>query len=205
MEEGNQNNHKINIEPVNLSLELYASFYPKFFYLETTLKKNLYNLIQEKIDKNWFTDQLMLLEDTLFKEEVINILRRKPKGFSLTDQGLQLESGLGFWVEFFNKRLYKATKGLPIQIFPNLPAHIKRKEIYSKLDYVREVRNDLFHYRIPTITSASKLSYLERLEKADQILTELLMWLSLPVAPEDSLFKTKDLISNLRNHFIGSI
>jgi len=187
-------------ELTSLSLALYGSFYPAFYLLEITLKTRLFNLVQEKLGENWFSKQLEVSEkDSLFRQELEQIKRRKPKGFKVKAEGLLVESGLGFWVEFFNKRVYKLTKGIPILIFTNLPAEVKRKEIYAKLDNVKEIRNQLVHFRIPPITQSADLKYLDQLQKAVGDLTALLAWLNVtetgtPIANEVRL-KSAEIIN----------
>jgi hypothetical protein len=168
------------------SLSIYASFYPRFYLLELTLKTRLYNLLKNKLGDDWFTLRLKA-EDPLFEEEKKFILRRKPKNFKLKDNGLLVESALGFWVEFFNKRLYKESKGIPILIFENLPAEIKRKEIYQKLNSVKEFRNKLYHSRIPPVSSIEALPFIQELKLHAQDLQALLDWFGeLPEAIVDT-------------------
>jgi hypothetical protein len=164
-----------------LSLSLYSSFFPGFYLLELTLKNKLFHLLKEEISKDWFTEQLkMENEDTLFSAEREIILRRKPKNFTLTDNGLLLESGFGFWVEFFNNRVYKLSKGRPIKIFTQLPKGIKRKDIYERLVKLKEFRNRLYHSRIPLITEKAQAKCISEAQENYEMLLELLHWLDSP-------------------------
>lgn len=164
-----------NRELVSVSLSLYATFYPKYYLLETTLKNRLFYLVKQRLGESWFEDQLNSSNDgSVFKEEAYAILRRKPKGFVLKDKGLLVESGLGIWVEFFNRNLYKELKGVPILIFPQLPPGVKRKELYQKLSKVKELRNQLFHYRVPPVATTA---YLNTLIGINNDLMHLLVWL----------------------------
>jgi len=163
---------------LSLSLQMYAAFYPRFYLLESTLKNRLFNLLKRKLGEDWFTKQLNNPQiDPLFSQEQQYINMRKPKGFLLKDTGLLVESGMGFWVEFFNRRLYKVTKGLPISIFENLPKDIKRRDIYLKLDRVKNLRNFLFHSRIPAITKSADLKILDDIINIAKDLENLLEWL----------------------------
>ncbi|NII26817.1 hypothetical protein HB364_17135 [Pseudoflavitalea sp. X16] len=167
-----------NNKLLHLSLGLYATFYPKYYLLETTLKNRLYYLVKQRLGESWFDDQLNSSKnDTVFKLEADVILRRKPKGFVLKDKGLLVESGLGIWVEFFNRNLYKELKGVPILIFPKLPPDIKRKELYKQLSKVKELRNQLFHYRIPPATKSTDVNILI---DVNNDLMNLLQWLDVP-------------------------
>jgi len=90
------------------------------------------------------------------------------------------EAGFGFWVEFFNPRIYKLSKGRPIKIFTQLPNGIKRKNLYEKLIKVKDFRNRLYHSRIPLITEKSHEAYINESVENYEILLELLSWLDSP-------------------------
>lgn len=173
---------------LHISLDFYATFYPKYYLLETLLKNRLFHLLKEKLGENWFSYQLDSNHESnnLFKQEADFILRRKPKGFVLSDKGLLVESGFGLWVEFFNRHLYKEAKGLPIMIFPKLPRTVKRKELYQKLNKVKELRNQLFHYRLLPITEVGQIKYLDKLVDANKDLMSLLKWLDAPLGTLES-------------------
>jgi hypothetical protein len=166
---------------VYLSLNFYSTFYPKYYLLETLLKNRLFQIVKEKLGENWYSIQINSLNDNLLKQEAELILRRKPKEFELSDKGLLVESGLGLWVEFFNRQLYKEMKGVPILVFPKLPPTVKRKELYQKLNKVKDLRNQLFHYRLLPITEVSQIKYLDDLVDVNENLMCLLTWLDAPL------------------------
>lgn len=166
-----------------LSLNLYSTFYPKYYLLETELKSRLFQLLRAKFGEDWFSLQIKSTNGSnLFKQEAEIILRRKPQGFVLNDKGLFVESGFGMWVEFFNRNLYKEAKGLPILVFYRLPSTIKRKDLYEKLNLVKELRNKLFHYRLLPITEPEQVKYLDELIDTNNTLMDLLTWLDAPVS-----------------------
>jgi len=166
----------------NLSLNLYSTFYPKYYVLETLLKDRLFKVLKEKLGVNWFTLQMNSSnEQNLIKREADFILQRKPIGFVLNERGLMIESGMGVWVEFFSKDLYREVKGLPIHIFHQLPSNVKRKDLYQKLNNVKDLRNKLFHYRLLPITEPEQLKYLDELIDTNKILMDLLTWLDAPI------------------------
>src|SRR5687768_14250951 len=136
-----------------LSLSVYSSFFPAFYLLEFTLKNKIYQLLKEELGNDWFNEQLKEEKvNSLFSAEQELIQKRKPKNFKVFDNALFHEAGFGFWVEFFNPRIYKLSKGRPIKIFTQLPNGIKRKNLYEKLIKVKDFRNRLYHSRIPLIT-----------------------------------------------------
>ncbi len=168
---------KNTLNPELVSLELFASFYPKFFLFELSLKNRLYALLSKELGSDWFTRQLSNPDNNVFAQEKELILRRKRARFSLSAKGLLVESGLGLWVEFFNRPLYKLAKGLPIQIFTQLPSEVKRKDIYKKMERIKELRNSLFHSRIVPITSSPQLAQLEEIMAIADDLKDILHWL----------------------------
>lgn len=151
--------------------------------LETLLKDRLFKLLKEKLGVNWFTLQMnSSYEQNLIKREADFILQRKPIGFVLNEKGLMIESGLGIWVEFFSKDLYREAKGLPIHIFHQLPSNVKRKDLYQKLNNVKDLRNKLFHHRLLPITEPEQFKYLDELINTNKILIDLLTWLDAPIS-----------------------
>lgn len=165
-----------------LSLKLYSTFYPKYYLLETLLKKQLFQLFKEKLGDNWFILQMTSSDEkNLIKREAEFILQRKPEGFALNEKGFLVEVGLALWVEFFSRDFYKEVKGLPIQIFPQLPPNVKRKDLYRKLNEVKDLRNKLFHHRLLPITEPEQLKYLDELVESNNTIMDLLKWLDAPI------------------------
>lgn len=163
-----------------LSLQLFASFFPKFYFLELELRTKLFNLIKEKIAADWFSQQITSqAKDSLFEREAALILQRKPKGFYLKDSALFSETSLGFWIEFFNPRIYKLTKGLPILVFSKRPTNIKRKDLYNMLTKVKDFRNQLMHGRIPLLISPDQTIRLIEIINLDKELSLLLKWMDI--------------------------
>lgn len=168
---------------LHLSLDLYATFYPKYYLVETLLKNRLFQLFKEKLGSTWFTMQMNSSDEhNLIKQEAEFILQRKPKGFLLNEKGFLIEVGLALWVEFFSREFYKNAKGLPIHIFPQLPPNIKRKDLYQKLNEVKDLRNKLFHHRLLPITEPEQLKYLDELVESNNTIMNLLKWLDAPVS-----------------------
>jgi hypothetical protein len=164
-----------------LSLSVYSSFFPAFYLLELTLKNKIYQLLKEELGNDWFKERLKEEKvNSLFSAETELIQKRKPKNFKVSDNVLFLEAGFGFWVEFFNPRIYKLSKGRPIKIFTQLPKEIKRKNLYEKLIKVKDFRNRLYHSRISLITEKSHEVYINESVENYEILLDLLSWLDNP-------------------------
>lgn len=168
---------------LHLSLKLYSTFYPKYYLLETLLRKQLFKLFKEKLGDDWFILQMNSSDEhNLIKREAEFILQRKPKGFLLNEKGFFIEVGLTLLVEFFSRDFYKEVKGLPIHIFHQLPSNVKRKDLYQKLNNVKDLRNKLFHHRLLPITEPEQLKYLDELIDTNKILMDLLTWLDAPIS-----------------------
>lgn len=165
----------------SLVLTLYSSFFPAFYVLEKALKTEIFSVIEKDLGEEWFLVQLNdSVNDPLFKAEIAQILQRKPKRYTLTPELLREESGLGIWVEFFNPRIYRLSKGRPVKIFRSLPKGIKRVDIYRRLLMVKNFRNLLVHSRFPLITTEEDLVYLDETEETYRILLQLIEWLGEP-------------------------
>jgi hypothetical protein len=201
------NNTKIDFDKPNksltqLSLGLYSCFLPPLYLLESLVKTKLYTITKNDLGEDWFTWQLHSnTGDSLFESEKVLIQKRKPKGFKLSDKSLLLESGFGLWVEFFNPRMYKETKGRPIKIFPLLPKEIKRKQIYQMLTRVKDFRNNLYHSRIPPITKKEQDHYLQDALENYQMLDLLLSWLDCPDREVMELESFKKDVAVIRSLF----
>lgn len=187
-----------------LSFGLFASFHLKFYYLETNLRLKLFNLLKNQLGTDWFAHQLnQENKDTLFKREAELIRQRKRKDFVVKDSTLLAEASLGFWVEFFNPRIYKATRGVPIQIFSHLPSQVKRKDLYRMLHLVKDLRNKIVHHRYPTFISKRETKYLEEIGFADEALTQLLQWLGVSNWSKITLGETEVIIKKLQDKLIS--
>lgn len=161
-----------------LVLTLYSRFFPLLYILENTLKTGIFSIIEKELGKEWFIVQLNdNSNDPLFKAEITQIINRKPRNYVITPELLKEESGLGLWVEFFNPRIYKLSKGRPIKVFTGLPREIKRVDIYKRLITVKEFRNQLVHSRFPLIKSAGDLIRLDETEEIYAVLLQLIHWL----------------------------
>lgn len=131
-----------------LIIQLYASFYPKFYVLESLLKLKLVESIKKTMGDNWFQNQIKESDRLDIISEELNLIKnRKRRNLKFNESTLINEANFGFWVEFFNKNVYKDLKGSPIKSFSNLPKSIKRKEIYSKLYEIKELRNNIYHHK----------------------------------------------------------
>ncbi|NJD22549.1 MAG: hypothetical protein FIA82_07745 [Melioribacter sp.] len=137
------------------NLRLSQAFYPLLSILEISLR-NAIDLHFAVVfsDQDWLMNQTTgFMSDPslgyssnpfLLRE---NIKRIKIKlGYSLTQGKLISELTFGSWTEFFEKKHYRVLKGGAIKIFPNLPSHIKRNNVYDKLNRIRYFRNRVYHY-----------------------------------------------------------
>ena len=127
-------------------LVLFSTFYPKFYILETLLKKKIVNEIENKFGSNWYDEVKEKIK--LFSDEIELIIRRKKKDLKIDSRLFIHEASFGFWIELFGRENYKHLKGLPIKVFENLPGDIKRNDLYRMLSNIKELRNKLYHHRI---------------------------------------------------------
>lgn len=163
----------------NQSLTFYSSFYPYFFVLEVTLKERLPLIIKNRLEDKWLESEIKKESvNPLFAQEKKHILSRKSASYKLSEFSFISESGLGFWIELFNRDQYKLIKGAPIHIFPYLPKNSKRNDIYRLLVEARELRNALYHSRIlPLSPNNQGKKRLESLILSADQLNKLFTWL----------------------------
>ncbi len=179
MDKSSKKKAKITLQIENQSLALFATFYPYFYVLEGTLKERLPLIIKKRVDDKWLENQIKKeTVNPLFNQEKKYILSRKSAEYILSEPSFILESGLGFWIELFNRDQYKLVKGAPIHIFPYLPKDCKRNDIYRLLGEAREFRNALYHSRISPLSpnNQGKKRLANILEVADHLNT-LFAWL----------------------------
>jgi hypothetical protein len=106
---------------------------------------------------------------------------------------------MGFWVELFNPKTYKLLKGIPIQVFANRPATVKRSEIYRRFKILKDLRNELVHNRLLDAGKENILSMVNKLQTADMETRELLSYIDpaivrlLPTGVEKKLVTLKKI------------
>ena len=179
MEKLQKNSDLFEDQRLKSLIELYTTFYPKLFILETLLKSKLVAIIRLNVDKNWFefqisqNDRLGLINDEL---EIMS--KRKDKKILLNSENLINEASFGFWVEFFNRGVYKELKGIPIKIFVNRPTHLKRKGVYSKLFEIKELRNVIYHHsNIFNTTLSEYKNFIKKLEELNENINQFILML----------------------------
>lgn len=165
------------------NLILSQAFYPILSVLEISLRnaidKQLNNYFS---DSNWLIKQKTgFMNDSLLNINPIpfymknNVNRVQSKlNSSATHDKILSQLTFGFWTEFFHPKYYKILHGQPIHIFSNLPKHIKRNNIYNKLNSIRVFRNRIYHYEpICFINSTFDVKHLKNIYSE---IIELIQW-----------------------------
>ena len=125
------------------NIALSESIYPALHGFEVTLRNSVNDAATAAFGNRWFDDLTAAREkDTLEK------LKRN-LGVQALDIG-QFVSGvtLGFWVALFTRRYEQVLwPRLLSEAFPNMPRRMRtRKNLYARLDKIRNLRNRIYHY-----------------------------------------------------------
>lgn len=101
-----------------------------------------------------------LKREVLKAEQKLKMKYLKTSSISITSGNIIAEQSFSFWTNFFEAHHFKILKGKPIQIFSNLPRGVGRKEIFQKLNAIRQFRNRINHNE-PICFVDNKFSYSE--------------------------------------------
>jgi len=160
------------------------SIHPIIGVFEVVLRNSIYNAISNYFqDENWIMNQKegfmsdkalvfrnnpskipkrndLLKREVLKAEQKLKIKYLKTSSISITPGNIIAEQSFSFWTNFFEAHHFKILKGKPIQIFSNLPRGVGRKEIFQKLNAIRQFRNRINHNE-PICFVDNKFSYSE--------------------------------------------
>jgi hypothetical protein len=123
----------------------------------------------------------------------------KRKGGIVTPGKVIAEQSFGFWTSLFDTHHYRLIGGVVIHCFPNKPAHVNRKILNQKLNYIREFRNRVYHNE-PICFNGNVIDFKEATNIKHEIY-ELLEWIEPDLAVYVDYFngidKKIDMIYNL--------
>ena len=159
----NTNETNFNLFLLKDIIELQSKIYISLFVFETAFKNQLVHALRTMLGADWLLSQLKNEKNTLFSNEATLINKRNKTTEPISEAQLINEASFGFWIEMFEKKIYKELKGVPIKSFKYLPTNFKRKQIYQLLLKVKFLRNDLYHHRMKVETG--KKNNLEMISK----------------------------------------
>lgn len=177
------------------------SFFPILNIFETVLRNQIDVKLSHYFDnENWIiherngfmSNHSIRFTNFFLKtsvEKSIAKLRSESKG--ITNGRVIAKQTFGFWVSLFDKHHYRLIGGSLINIFPNKPREISRKEIREKLRNIGSFRNRLYHNE-PICFSGDKIDFSEALSIKKEIFT-LLEWM------DSDLIKFSEPFNNIDN------
>jgi len=138
-----------------------------------------------------------LKREVLKAEQKLKMKYLKTPSTSITPGNIIAEQSFSFWTNFFEAYHFKILKGKPIQIFSNLPHGVGRKEIFQKLNAIRQFRNRINHNE-PICFVDNKFSYSE-IQTIHQSIYELLNYIDERILDfVKSIDKTEETFNHLR-------
>jgi len=138
-----------------------------------------------------------LKKEVLKAEQKLKMKYLKTPWTSITPGNIIAEQSFSFWTNFFEAYHFKILKGKPIQIFNNLPHGVGRKEIFQKLNAIRQFRNRINHNE-PICFVNNKFSSLE-IEAIHQSIYELLNYIDERILDfVKSIDQTEETLNHLR-------
>ena len=159
-------------------LEINSLIFISLSVLESKTKKKIIQVLNEKMGENWLKEELKNPTIPIIKNEIEIIQRRKSLRFTTSDKLFPDEASMGFWVEMFSKEAYRDLKGIPIAAFSHRPSQVKRNDLYRLLKSVKDLRNEIVHYRVVFGSSVSKnLLQVKKLQDGDNDIKTLIGYL----------------------------
>jgi hypothetical protein len=186
------NNFNLAIYHYRANILISEAFYPLISILEIGLRNGVNNQLIKKFNGNdWFETKDFIKIASSFQIETISkarnsILQEKKE---ITSGRIIAELSFGFWTSLFDAR-YEMTlwKNLRL-VFPACPKIIRqRKNISSKLNGIRKLRNRIFHQEAISWDVSVIKSYRNEISEGIQWLDrDLLNW-------SEDLFRIDDVI-----------
>ena len=161
-----------------LNVETSQYFYRQIMILEVLLKYSLNATFETHFEGNWVT---------YFKnhpnELVRNYLEKELKSFPQESQIIAQEdfinlTSFGFWIGFFETKMYKNLKGVPILAFTNKPSEVNRKRLYKTLSEIKVLRNYIYHHKNTLSIETDLKSSIKSIENHDMTIKNLISWIS---------------------------
>ena len=138
-----------------------------------------------------------LKREVIKAEQKLKLKYLKIPSIYVTPGNIIAEQSFSFWTNFFEAHHFKILKGKPIQIFRDLPQGIGRKEIFQKLNSIRQFRNRINHNE-PICFVDNKFSYSE-IQAIHQSIYELLRYIDDRLIDFlESIDNTEETLNHLR-------
>ncbi len=138
-----------------------------------------------------------LKREVLKAEQKLKVKYSSTPSMSINAGNIIAEQSFSFWTSFFEAHHFKILKGKPIQIFRDLPQEVGRKEIFQKLNAIRQFRNRVNHNE-PICFVDNKFSYSE-IQTIRQSIYELLKYIDERLIDfVESIDNTQETFNHLR-------
>jgi hypothetical protein len=163
------NDKKIVIQKYLLNIELSKALYFPLQKFEITLRNNIHNILTTYLETDkWFEiDSFLTIESSnKINDAKKNITKE------LTTGRVVSELNFGFWCALFSKPYdQKIWNKYTKLIFPNIPKkYATRKILMNKINFIRKLRNKVFHF--------DTIIHMENLFEIYKELLEMIYWLN---------------------------
>lgn len=145
-----ENDFEKAIRHYKANIEISEAFYPLISIFEIGLRNNINEQLIRQFDSvDWFEDHEFVkitssFQVTRITEARSSILREKKE---ITPGRVVSELAFGFWTSLFDLKFEKSLWKNLRHAFPNCPKNQRqRKNISSKLNGIRKLRNRIFHH-----------------------------------------------------------
>ena len=143
--------HGDNIDEYKINLKKSKQLYIPLSILEVSLRNSINELFEKLYGRGWLINEASFLKQKELEKIYQAKNKLKVKKEEITKDKLIAELSFGFWTALFQMAYKEKMRFNNLkQIFPNIPSkekkEIDRKIISSKLNYIREFRNRVFHH-----------------------------------------------------------
>ncbi|MFD1696786.1 Abi family protein [Roseibium aestuarii] len=155
-----------------LNVALSEAFYTSLHILEITLRNAIHDGLRARHGAGWFRNPAVITDR--YQQQKVQEAFAKFQGQQPTDGQIVAELTFGFWTALFGRR-NNHLWGQDLRGLFNAGKPLKRKQIASRLDDIRGIRNRIAHHE-PIIQLDLEQTYLETCEITGWLSPAALAW-----------------------------
>jgi hypothetical protein len=126
------------------NLEVAQAFLPLISTFEVCLRNQIFASIERNFnDPTWLLNLSRYTKSTFLLSELATATRKA--GSAADSNKITSSLAFGFWVAFFEERIYKDFNGSQMRAFPYLKRGANRQIIHEQLIIIKSLRNRISH------------------------------------------------------------